>query len=73
MFYKYIKTNNNPVMKAQEENKGGQGRPTSDRAFSDHATAMKSQGVSNGGGQRPDQTSNRDNDRKVSNRRRALL
>jgi hypothetical protein len=60
-------------MKTQEGTKGGQGRPTSDRAFSDQTTAMKSRGVSNGGGQRSDQTSNRDNNRKVSNKRRALL
>jgi len=60
-------------MKAQEESKGGQGRPISDRAFSDHSTAMKSRGVSNGGGQRSDQTSNKDNDRKVTNKKRALL
>lgn len=60
-------------MKAQEGEKGGQGRPTSDRAFSDNSTAMKSRGVSNGGGQRSDQTSNRDNNRKVANRKRPLL
>lgn len=60
-------------MKAQEGEKGEQGRPTSDRAFSDNSTAMKSRGVSNGGGQRSDQTSNRDNDRKVANKRRTLL
>jgi hypothetical protein len=60
-------------MKAQEETKGGQGKPTSDRAFADHSTAMKSRGVSNGGGQRSDQTSNRDNDRKVTNKKRSIL
>ncbi|HEX3385682.1 MAG TPA: hypothetical protein VHS53_10860 [Mucilaginibacter sp.] len=60
-------------MKAQEGNKGEQGRPTSDRTFFDHSTAMKSRGVSIGGGQRSEQTSNRDNDRKVANRRRSLL
>jgi hypothetical protein len=60
-------------MKAQEGIKGGQGRPTSDRAFSDHSTEAKSKGISNGGGQRPDQTSNRDNDRKIANKRRSIL
>lgn len=50
-------------MKAQEETKGGQGMPASDHTFYDHNTAMKSRGVSNGGGQRPGQTSNCDNDR----------
>jgi len=54
-------------MKKQQiskENKGGQGRPTSDRAFSNHKEQIKSTGISNGGGQRSDQTSNRDNQRK---------
>jgi hypothetical protein len=59
-------------MKAQDGTKGGQGTPTSDRAFSDPGTAMKSKGVSNGGGQRSDQTSNRDNDRKVRNKKQLL-
>jgi hypothetical protein len=60
-------------MKEQGDNKGGQGRPTSDRAFSDHNGDMKQKGISNGGGQRSDQTSNRDNERKVINKRRAIL
>lgn len=47
-----------------KENKGGQGRPTSDRAFSNQKEQIKSTGISNGGGQRSDQTSNRDNQRK---------
>ena len=54
-------------MKKQQiskENKGGQGRPTPDRAFSNHKEQIKSTGISNGGGQRSDQTSNRDNQRK---------
>jgi hypothetical protein len=60
-------------MKAQEEEKGGQGRPTSDRAFTDHKQQMKQRGINNGGGQRSDQTSNRDNDRKQTHQRRQLL
>jgi len=63
-------------MKVQQNEKGSagmQGKPTSDRAFSNHTEAMKSSGVSNGGGQRADQTSNRDNDRKVANKRRSIL
>jgi hypothetical protein len=63
-------------MKEQQNQKGSagmQGKPTSDRAFSDHSTAMKSRGVSNGGAQRSDQTSNRDNNRKVMNKKRTLL
>jgi hypothetical protein len=60
-------------MKRQENlksNTGGQGRPTSDRAFSDHKEDMKQKGISNGGGQRSDQTSNRDNERKHTNKKR---
>ena len=60
-------------MKAQEEEKGGQGRPTSDRAFTDHKQEMKQRGINNGGGQRSDQTSNRDNERKHAHQRRPLL
>jgi len=47
-----------------KENKRGQGRSTSDRAFSNQREQIKSTGISNGGGQRSDQTSNRDNQRK---------
>lgn len=63
-------------MKVQQSEKGSagmQGKPTSDRGFSNHAEAMKSRGISNGGGQRPDQTSSRDNDRKIANKRRSIL
>ena len=59
-------------MKTQQNikgNNGGQGRPTSDRTFSDHKDAMKQKGISNGGGQRSDQTSNRDNERKHENKK----
>lgn len=55
------------IMKTQrnsKENKGGQGRATSDRAFSNQKEQIKSTGINNGGGQRSDQTSNRDNQRK---------
>jgi hypothetical protein len=44
-----------------------QGNSTSDRGFFDQKAAKKQAGVSNGGGQRSDQTSNRDNDRKREN------
>ncbi len=59
------------MMKAQDarNNDNGQGRSTSDRAFMDQKNEMKQRGVSNGGGQRSDQTSNRDNDRKHENKR----
>ena len=55
------------IMKTQrnsKENKGGQGRATSDRAFSNQKEQIKSTGINNGCGQRSDQTSNRDNQRK---------
>ena len=61
------------MKEAQEGEKGGQGRPTSDRAFTDHKQQMKERGINNGGGQRSDQTSNRDNDRKQTHQRRPLL
>ncbi|QEC64230.1 hypothetical protein FRZ54_17135 [Mucilaginibacter ginsenosidivorans] len=57
----------------EKRSAGVQGKPTSDRAFSDRAEATKSRGISNGGGQRADQTSNRDNERKVANKRRSIL
>lgn len=41
-----------------------QGKPTSDRAFHDVKDDKKQQGITNGGGQRSDQTSNKDNQRK---------
>jgi hypothetical protein len=59
-------------MKTQQNIKAtgeGQGRSTSDRAFIDHKEDMKQKGISNGGGQRSDQTSNRDNERKHENKK----
>ena len=41
-----------------------QGNPTSDRAFHNAKDDKKQQGITNGGGQRSDQTSNKDNERK---------
>jgi len=38
----------------------GQGRSTSDRAFTDQNERLKENGISNAGGQRSDQTSSRD-------------
>jgi hypothetical protein len=64
---------NRSIMKAQEGERGGQGRPTSDRAFFDHKAEKQQKGVSNGGAQKSFQTSNRDNERKVEHRRRPLL
>jgi hypothetical protein len=49
-------------MKAQEgfkTNNNGQGQSTSDRAHMDQNLRMKERGVSNGGGQRSDQTSSK--------------
>ncbi|GGH04372.1 hypothetical protein [Mucilaginibacter phyllosphaerae] len=58
-------------MKAQEfknNTSGGQGSPTADREFNDAREAQKQKGISNGGGQRSDQTSNKDNSRKRENK-----
>lgn len=58
-------------MKSQQElkNTGSmQGRPTSDRAYHDVKVDKKIQGITNGGGQRSDQTSNKDNERKRGER-----
>lgn len=44
-----------------------QGSPTSDRMFHDVKQDKKQQGISNQGGQRTDQTSNKDNQRKREN------
>jgi hypothetical protein len=41
-----------------------QGNPTSDRAFYNAKDDKKQTGITNGGGQRSDQTSNSDNARK---------
>jgi len=48
-------------MKAQDfkNNNNGQGKPTSDRAFTDQNERLKEQGISNSGGQRSDVTSNK--------------
>ena len=45
-----------------------QGRPTSDRVHHSVKDDKKQQGITNGGGQRSDQTSNKDNQRKRENR-----
>lgn len=44
-----------------------QGRPTSDRMHHSVKSDKKQQGITNGGGQRSNQTSNRDNQRKREN------
>ncbi|MDB5022952.1 MAG: hypothetical protein JWP78_707 [Mucilaginibacter sp.] len=65
-------TTKRSTMKTQQNLKSspkGQGRPTSDRSFTDHKEDMKQKGISNGGGQRSDQTSNRDNERKWANKK----
>ncbi|MCO5934952.1 hypothetical protein NAF17_05335 [Mucilaginibacter sp. RB4R14] len=57
-------------MKTQEtkNNVTGQGSSTADRAYVDAKETQKQKGISNGGGQRSDQTSNRDNTRKHENK-----
>jgi hypothetical protein len=56
-------------MKTQDlkNNSTGQGSPTADRTFNDAKETQKQKGISNGGGQRSDQTSNKDNTRKHEN------
>lgn len=46
-----------------------QGNSTADRAFNDSREVTKSKGISNGGAQQSDQTSNRDNIRKQENKK----
>jgi len=48
----------------QKNNPKEQGSPTSDRLHHEVRSDKKHQGITNGGGQRSDQTSNRDNQRK---------
>lgn len=49
-------------MKTQnfKNNNNGQGNTTADRAFTDQNERLKERGISNSGGQRSDQTSNKD-------------
>lgn len=46
-----------------------QGSSIADRANHDVKTDKKIQGITNGGGQRSDQTSNKDNQRKYDNKK----
>ncbi|MCC8407560.1 hypothetical protein LJ707_01365 [Mucilaginibacter sp. UR6-1] len=46
-----------------------QGNSIADRAFNDSREVAKSKGITNGGAQRADQTSNRDNIRKQENKK----
>lgn len=57
-------------MKNQQNTKNAineQGKSTSDRAYHNVKQDKKQQGITNGGGQRSDQTSNKDNQRKREN------
>jgi hypothetical protein len=47
-----------------KNNQNGQGNPISDRAHHDVKVDKKQNGITNAGGQRSDQTSNKDNQRK---------
>ncbi|MEQ7799622.1 hypothetical protein ABDJ41_07380 [Pedobacter sp. ASV1-7] len=51
----------------QKSTGNDQGKPTSDRFFHNPKQDKKQQGVSNSGGHRSDQTSNKDNQRKREN------
>ena len=52
-----------------KNNPAVQGSSTADRANHDVKTDKKIQGISNGGGQRSDQTTNKDNQRKYDNKK----
>ncbi len=51
-----------------KNNQAVQGNPTADRATQDVKQDKKIQGITNAGGQRSDQTSNKDNERKRGER-----
>jgi hypothetical protein len=54
-----MKKEQDPKLSAQ-----GKGQTTADRAHHNVKDDKKQQGITNGGGQRSDQTSNKDNERK---------
>ncbi len=54
-----MKMNQDPGHNANQ-----QGKPTSDRMHHNAKSDKKMTGITNGGGQRSDQTSNKDNERK---------
>lgn len=58
-------------MKTHESknNVTGQGSSTADRAFNDAKETQKQKGISNGGGQRSDQTSSRDSTHKPEHKK----
>ncbi|WP_461451864.1 hypothetical protein [Mucilaginibacter sp.] len=58
-------------MKAQDfkNNNNGQGKPTSDRAFTDQNERLKEHGISNSGGQRSDVTSNKNSAHKPEHKK----
>ncbi|MEJ5995930.1 hypothetical protein WG904_15990 [Pedobacter sp. Du54] len=53
---------------APKNNPTTQGSPIADRSHHDVKADKKMNGISNGGGQRSDQTSNKDNTRKHENK-----
>lgn len=55
-------------MKNQNSN-NGQGKSTSDRGFTSQDNRIKENGISNGGGQRSDQTSSRDSAHKPEHKK----
>ncbi len=55
-------------MNLPKNSRTAQGSPIADRAHHDIKADKKMNGISNGGGQRSDQTSNKDNARKRENK-----
>jgi len=58
-------------MKAQDfkNNQNGQGKTTSNRAFTNENEILKEKGISNSGGQRSDQTSNKNSAHKPEHKK----
>jgi hypothetical protein len=58
-------------MKAQDfkNNNNGQGKSTSNRAFTDQNEILKEKGISNSGGQRSDVTSNKNSAHKPEHKK----
>ncbi len=70
MLTKKIIEEGDETMKEQENMKNNvQGTTTADRNFTDQKEMQKMKGISNAGGQRSDQTSNRDANRKQENKK----
>jgi hypothetical protein len=59
------------IMKAQDfkNSNNGQGKPTSDRAFTNQNERLREKGISNSGGQRSNETSNKNSAHKPEHKK----